>query len=152
GPLGQGVGNAVGMAMAAKMAAAHFNTEEHEIFNHQVIALAGDGCLQEGVASEAASLAGHLALDNLTLIYDSNDVTLDAMADASQSESVLDRFAAYGFHCIRIEDGHDLQAIANALSEARSQSEKPTFIEVKTTIARGIPEVAGTAGGHGEGG
>lgn len=152
GPLGQGVGNAVGMAMAAKMAAAHFNTEEHEIFNHQVIALAGDGCLQEGVASEAASLAGHLALDNFTLIYDSNDVTLDAMADASQSESVLDRFAAYGFHCIRIEDGHDLQAIANALSEARSQSEKPTFIEVKTTIARGIPEVAGTAGGHGEGG
>lgn len=152
GPLGQGVGNAVGMAMAAKMAAAHFNTEEHEIFNHQVVALAGDGCLQEGVASEAASLAGHLALDNLTLIYDSNDVTLDAMADASQSESVLDRFAAYGFHCIRIEDGHDLQAIANALSEARSQSEKPTFIEVKTTIAKGIPEVAGTAGGHGEGG
>ena len=152
GPLGQGVGNAVGMAMAAKMAAAHFNTEEHEIFNHQVVALAGDGCLQEGVASEAASLAGHLALDNLTLIYDSNDVTLDAMADASQSESVLDRFAAYGFHCVRIEDGHDLQAIANALSEARSQSEKPTFIEVKTTIAKGIPEVAGTAGGHGEGG
>ena len=152
GPLGQGVGNAVGMAMAAKMAAAHFNTEEHEIFNHQVVALAGDGCLQEGVASEAASLAGHLALDNLTLIYDSNDVTLDAMADASQSESVLDRFAAYGFHCIRIEDGHDLQAIADALSEARSQSEKPTFIEVKTTIAKGIPEVAGTAGGHGEGG
>ena len=152
GPLGQGVGNAVGMAIAAKMAAAHFNTEEHEIFNHQVVTLAGDGCLQEGVASEAASLAGHLALDNLTLIYDSNDVTLDAMADASQSESVLDRFAAYGFHCIRIEDGHDLQAIANALSEARSQSEKPTFIEVKTTIAKGIPEVAGTAGGHGEGG
>ena len=152
GPLGQGVGNAVGMAMAAKMAAAHFNTEEHEIFNHQVVALAGDGCLQEGVASEAASLAGHLALDNLTLIYDSNDVTLDAMADASQSESVLDRFAAYGFHCVRIEDGHDLQAIANALSDARSQSEKPTFIEVKTTIAKGIPEVAGTAGGHGEGG
>ena len=152
GPLGQGVGNAVGMAMAAKMAAAHFNTEDHEIFNHQVIALAGDGCLQEGVASEAASLAGHLALDNLTLIYDSNDVTLDAMADASQSESVSDRFAAYGFHCIRIEDGHDLQAIASALSEARSQSEKPTFIEVKTTIAKGIPEVAGTAGGHGEGG
>jgi transketolase len=92
GPLGQGVGNAVGMAIAGKMAAAHFNTEEHEIFNHQVVVLAGDGCLQEGVAAEAASLAGHLALHNLTLIYDSNDVTLDAMADASQSESVFDRF------------------------------------------------------------
>ena len=152
GPLGQGVGNAVGMAIAGKMSAAHFNTDEHEIFNHQVIALAGDGCLQEGVAAEAASLAGHLALDNLTLIYDSNDVTLDAMADASQSESVSGRFAAYGFHCIRIEDGHDLQAISNALAEARAQTEKPTFIEVKTTIAKGIPEVAGTAGGHGEGG
>ncbi len=152
GPLGQGVGNAVGMAIAAKMAAAHFNTAEHEIFNHQVIALAGDGCLQEGVAAEAASLAGHLALDNLTLIYDSNDVTLDAMADASQSESVIDRFAAYGFNCILVEDGHDMQAIADALSQARAQTEKPTFIEVKTTIAKGIPEVAGTAGGHGEGG
>ena len=151
-PLGQGVGNAVGMAVAGKMAAAHFNTAEHEIFNHQVIALAGDGCLQEGVAAEAASLAGHLALDNLTLIYDSNDVTLDAMADASQSESVFDRFAAYGFNCILIEDGHDMQAIADALAQARAQTEKPTFIEVKTTIAKGIPEVAGTAGGHGEGG
>ena len=152
GPLGQGVGNAVGMAVAGKMAAAHFNTAEYEIFNHQVIALAGDGCLQEGVAAEAASLAGHLALDNLTLIYDSNDVTLDAMADASQSESVFDRFAAYGFNCILIEDGHDMQAIADALAQARAQTEKPTFIEVKTTIAKGIPEVAGTAGGHGEGG
>ncbi len=152
GPLGQGVGNAVGMAIAGKMAAAHFNTEEHEIFNHQVVVLAGDGCLQEGVAAEAASLAGHLALHNLTLIYDSNDVTLDAMADASQSESVFDRFAAYGFNCILIEDGHDLQAIADALAQARAQTEKPTFIEVKTTIAKGIPEVAGTAGGHGEGG
>ena len=149
GPLGQGIG-AVGMAMAAKMAAAHFNTDEHTIFNHQVIALAGDGCLQEGVAAEAASLGGHLGLDNLTIIYDSNDVTLDAMADASQSESVLDRFAAYGFHCIRIEDGHDITALAGALSEARNTTGKPTFIEVKTTIAKGIPEVAGTAGGHGE--
>ena len=125
GPLGQGVGNAVGMAIAGKMAAAHFNTEEHEIFNHQVVVLAGDGCLQEGVAAEAASLAGHLALHNLTLIYDSNDVTLDAMADASQSESVFDRFAAYGFNCILIEDGHDLQAIADALAQARAQTEKP---------------------------
>ena len=152
GPLGQGVGNAVGMAVAGKMAAAHFNTDEHEIFNHQVIALAGDGCLQEGVAAEAASLAGHLKLDNLTIIYDSNDVTLDAMADASQSESVFDRFAAYGFECILVENGHDLQELADALAKARGNTHKPTFIEVKTTIAKGIPEVAGTAGGHGEGG
>jgi len=153
GPLGQGVGNAVGMAIASKMAAAHFNTSEHTIFNNQVVCLAGDGCLQEGVASEAASLGGHLGLDNLTLIYDSNDVTLDAMADASQSESVLDRFAAYGFEVVRIEDGHDLQAISDALARARANNNgKPTFIEVKTVIGKGIPEVAGTAAGHGEGG
>lgn len=153
GPLGQGVGNAVGMAIASKMAAAHFNTPEHEIFNHQVVCLAGDGCLQEGVASEAASLGGHLGLDNFTLIYDSNDVTLDAMADASQSESVLDRFAAYGFEVVRIEDGHDLQALSDALARARANTNgKPTFIEVKTLIGKGIPEVAGTAAGHGEGG
>ena len=152
GPLGQGVGNAVGMAVASKMAAAHFNTSEHEIFNHQVFALAGDGCLQEGVAAEAASLAGHLALDNLTILYDSNDVTLDAMADASQSESVIDRFASYGFAVERIEDGHDMAAISAALERARANTEKPTFIEIKTTIAKGIPEVAGTSAGHGEGG
>jgi transketolase len=153
GPLGQGVGNAVGMAIAGKMAAAHFNTPEHEIINHQVVCLAGDGCLQEGVASEAASLAAHLGLDNLTLIHDSNDVTLDAMASVSQSESVLDRFAAYGFEVERIEDGHDLQAISDALALARANNNgKPTFIEVKTVIGKGIPEVAGTAAGHGESG
>ena len=153
GPLGQGVGNAVGIAIAGKMAAAHFNTSEHEIINHQVVCLVGDGCLQEGVAAEAASLGAHLGLDNLTIVYDSNDVTLDAMADASQSESVLDRFAAYGFNVIRLEDGHDLNAIADALSQARSNNNgKPTFIECKTLIGKGIPEVAGTAAGHGEGG
>ena len=153
GPLGQGVGNAVGIAIAAKMAAAHFNTDEHEIFNHQVVCLAGDGCLQEGVAAEAASLGAHVGLDNLTIVYDSNDVTLDAMADASQSESVLDRFAAYGFNVIRLEDGHDLNAISDALAQARSNNNgKPTFIECKTLIGKGIPEVAGTAAGHGEGG
>ena len=152
GPLGQGVGNAVGIAIAAKMAAAHFNTAEHEIFNHQVVCLAGDGCLQEGVAAEAASLGAHVGLDNLTIVYDSNDVTLDAMADASQSESVLDRFAAYGFNVIRLEDGHDLNAISDALAQARANNNgKPTFIECKTLIGKGIPEVAGTAAGHGEG-
>jgi transketolase len=153
GPLGQGVGNAVGIAIAAKMAAAHFNTAEHEIFNHQVVCLAGDGCLQEGVAAEAASLGAHVGLDNLTIVYDSNDVTLDAMADASQSESVLDRFAAYGFNVIRLEDGHDLNAIADALAQSRANTNgKPTFIECKTLIGKGIPEVAGSAAGHGEGG
>lgn len=153
GPLGQGVGNAVGMAIAAKLAGATFNTPEHAIFDHNVFCLAGDGCLQEGVAAEAASLAGHLGLDNLVLIYDSNDVTLDAMAEATQSESVLDRFAAYGFEVERIEDGHDLGALADALARARSNKNgKPKFIEAKTLIGKGIPQVAGTAAGHGEGG
>ena len=129
GPLGQGVGNAVGMAVAAKLAATTFNTDEHTIFNHHVICLAGDGCLQEGVASEAASLAGHLGLDNLILIHDSNDVTLDAMADATQSESVSDRFVAYGFYGERIEDGHDLDALAAAAARARANDNgTPKFI------------------------
>ena len=153
GPLGQGVGNSVGMAVAAKLAAFTFNTDEHSIFNHHVICLAGDGCLQEGVAAESASLAGHLGLDNLIIIYDSNDVTLDAMADATQSESVQDRFVAYGFDVGRVEDGHDLDAIAAAVDRARANDNgKPKFIEAKTIIAKGIPEVAGTAAGHGEGG
>ncbi|MBG30714.1 MAG: transketolase [Opitutae bacterium] len=153
GPLGQGVGNSVGMAVAAKLAAFTFNTDEHSIFNHHVICLAGDGCLQEGVAAESASLAGHLGLDNLIIIYDSNDVTLDAMADATQSESVQDRFVAYGFDVERVEDGHDLDAIAAAVDRARANDNgKPKFIEAKTIIAKGIPEVAGTAAGHGEGG
>ncbi len=153
GPLGQGVGNAVGMAMASKMAAAEFNTPEHTIFDNKVVALAGDGCLQEGVAAEAAALAGHLGLDNLILIYDSNDVTLDAMADATQSEDTCQRFQSYGFETHYVQDGHDLDALADAYGKARSAtSGKPQFIEIKTVIGRGIPEVAGTAAGHGEGG
>ena len=153
GPLGQGVGNAVGMAMASKMAAAKFNTEEHIIFDNKVVALAGDGCLQEGVAAEASALAGHLGLDNLILIYDSNDVTLDAMAEATQSEDTCQRFQSYGFDTHLVQDGHDLDALAAAYDKARNAtSGKPQFIEIKTVIGRGIPEVAGTAAGHGEGG
>ena len=153
GPLGQGVGNAVGIAIASKMAAAHFNTAEHTIFDNKVIALAGDGCLQEGIAAEAASLAGHLKLDNLILIYDSNDVTLDAMADATQSDDACKRFESYGFETHYIKEGNDLDALAAAYDKARnSTSGKPQFIEIKTLIGKGIPEVAGTAAGHGEGG
>ena len=153
GPLGQGVGNAIGMAMASRMAAAHFNTEEHTIFDNKIIALAGDGCLQEGLTSEAAALAGHLGLDNFILIYDSNDVTLDAMADATQSEDTCKRFESYGFETHHISDGHDLDALATAYDKAsNSTSGKPQFIEIKTLIGKGIPEVAGTAAGHGEGG
>lgn len=153
GPLGQGVGNAVGHAVAAKMLAATYNTPEHTIFDQTVWCLAGDGCLQEGIAAEAASFAAHFKLDNLIVLYDSNDVTLDAMANKTQSESVAGRFAAYGFEVFRIEEGNDLEKIHATLDAARqSKSGKPKFIEVRTLIGKGIPEVAGTAKAHGEAG
>lgn len=152
GPLGQGVGNAVGYAMSGKMAAARFNTEEHTIIDNHVVALAGDGCLQEGVAAEASAFAGHFGLDNLILIYDSNDVTLDAMADASQSEDTARRYEAYGFDVVTV-DGHDLVAFADAFENAKAEDNgKPKLIIARTLIGKGIPEVAGTAAGHGEGG
>jgi transketolase len=153
GPLGQGVGNAVGMAMAGQMAAARFNTAEHKIFDNHVICLAGDGCMQEGVAMEACSFAGHQGLDNLILIYDANDVTLDAMADKTQSENTALRFKAMGWDVQTLADGHDLAAILKSINKAkRATSGKPQLIIAKTQIARGIPEVAGTSKGHGEGG
>jgi len=152
GPLGQGIGNAVGYAMSGKMAAARFNTAEHTIFDHHIFVLAGDGCLQEGVAAEAVAFAGHNALDNLILIYDSNDVTLDAMADVTQSADTSARFESFGWDAITV-DGHDLDAVAKAIAEAKSNDNgKPTIIIARTEIGRGIPEVAGTAAGHGEGG
>ncbi len=152
GPLGQGVGNAVGMAMAGQMAAARFNTAEHAIFDYHVVCLAGDGCMQEGVAMEACAFAGHQKLDNLILIYDSNDVTLDAMAEKTQSENTAARFKAIGWE-VQTIDGHDLAAVLKAFNKAKkAKSGKPQLIIAKTTIGKGIPEVAGTAKGHGEGG
>jgi transketolase len=152
GPLGQGVGNAVGYALSSKMAAAKYNTAEHKIIDSHIFALAGDGCLQEGVAREAASFAAHNGLDNLILIYDSNDVTLDAMANITQSEDTLKMWRALGWDAVQI-DGHDLDAIAKAIQRAKkTDNGKPKIIIAKTTIAKGIPEVAGTAKGHGEGG
>ncbi|MEO5719260.1 MAG: transketolase [Chthoniobacterales bacterium] len=152
GPLGQGVGNAVGLAMAAKMSAAHFNTDEHRIFDQHIFCLAGDGCLQEGVSAEASAFAGHFGLDNLILIYDSNAVTLDAMAKETQSEDTGMRYRAYGFDVQEV-DGHDMQAFLDALNVAKeSDNGKPKLIIAHTLIGRGIPEVAGTAKAHGEGG
>ncbi|MBW8782728.1 MAG: transketolase [Verrucomicrobia bacterium] len=151
GPLGQGIANAVGLALSGQMAAARFNTAEHKIFDNHVIALAGDGCMQEGVALEAISFAAHQQLDNLILIYDSNDVTLDAMANKSQSGDDAKRFKALGWD-VQVIDGHDLAAILKAVNKAKKAVGKPQLIIAKTTIAKGIPEVAGTAKGHGEGG
>jgi transketolase len=152
GPLGQGVGNAVGMAVASKMAAARFNTNEHIIFDHKIVCLAGDGCLQEGIASEAAAFGGHQRLDNLILIYDSNDVTLDAMAIMSQSEDTAERFRAYGYD-VHTVDGNNMEAFFETFEAAKhATSGKPQFIVSRTLIGKGIPEVAGTHKAHGEAG
>jgi transketolase len=153
GPLGQGVGNSVGLAMSGLMAAARFNAPGHEIFNHHVICLAGDGCMQEGVAMEACEFAGHQGLDNLILIYDSNDVTLDAMADKTQSENTALRFKAMNWDVQTVAAGNDLEAILKAVNKAKkAKTGKPQLIIARTLIAKGIPEVAGTSKGHGEGG
>jgi len=152
GPLGQGIANAVGYALSGKHAAARYNTHGHTIFDHHVIALHGDGCLQEGIAREAIAFAGHAKLDNLILIYDSNDVTLDAMAEKTQAENTEQYFVSQGWEAITI-DGHDLSAISTALREAKDKDDgRPKVIIAKTEIARGIPEVAGTPAGHGESG
>ncbi len=152
GPLGQGVGNGVGYAISAKMAAAKFNTAEHTVFDQHIVVLAGDGCLQEGVAQEASAIAGHQGLDNYILIYDSNKVTLDAMAEVTQSEDTAKRYEAYGFDVVTV-DGHDFNAFREAFDQAKANDNgKPKLIIAETEIGRGIPEVAGTAAGHGEGG
>jgi transketolase len=152
GPLGQGIANAVGFALSGKRAAARFNTSAHTIFDHHVFALFGDGCLQEGVAKEAIAFAGHSGLDNLVLIYDSNEVTLDAMADVTQGEDTEAYFHSQQWDAVTI-DGHDFAAIAKALDYAKSNNNgRPKVIIAKTLIGKGIPEVAGTAKAHGEGG
>jgi len=152
GPLGAGIGNAVGMAAAAKLAGAKYNTEQHEIFDHHVIALCGDGCLQEGVSFEAASFAGHDGLDNLILIYDQNDVTLDKMADFTQGVDHAKYFESLGWNVISI-DGHDLKAVDDSIVKAKStKNGKPTIIIAKTVIGQGVEEIEGTNAAHGEAG
>src|SRR4030095_1794696 len=152
GPLGQGVGNAVGVAMAAKMAAAHFNTSEHRIFNQHIFCLAGDGCLQEGVSAEASAFAGHFGLDNLILIYDSNAITLDAMANQTQSEETRKRYEGYGFDVQEIQ-GDDMQEFLDACKIAKERDNgKPQFIIIHTLAGKGISEIEGTSKAHGEAG
>jgi transketolase len=152
GPLGQGVANAVGFALSGKMAAATYNTKDHTVFDHHVVCLAGDGCLQEGVAREAVAFAGHNGLDNLIVIFDSNDVTLDAMAKMTQSEDTRAVYTALGWDTAVI-DGHDLHAINDAVALAKSNNNgRPKLIIARTLIGKGIAEVAGTQKAHGEGG
>ncbi|VTS02559.1 transketolase : Transketolase OS=Granulibacter bethesdensis CGDNIH3 GN=GbCGDNIH3_0856 PE=4 SV=1: Transketolase_N: Transket_pyr: Transketolase_C [Gemmata massiliana] len=150
GPLGQGVGNAVGMAIAQKWLAAHYGRPGFEaLFEHRVYAICGDGCMMEGVASEAASLGGHLKLNNLTLIYDDNGITIDGHTHLAFSEDVPARFAAYGWNVLRVTDGNDLDGMAKAI-EASKSSDRPTLIALKTVIGYGSPNKADTHAAHGE--
>jgi len=152
GPLGQGVANAVGLAVSEKMAEAVYNTDDHKIFGHHIFALAGDGCFQEGVSAEAAAFAAHEKLDNLIILYDANEVTLDKMAEYTQSEDILKRYEAYGWETYDI-DGHDLDAVEATIAAAKaSDNGKPKFIKCNTIIGKGMEETEGTNAAHGEAG
>jgi transketolase len=150
GPLGQGVGNAVGMAIAERVLADHFNRPGHTVVDHRVWAFVSDGDLMEGVASEAASLAGHLRLGKLTLVWDDNHITIDGDTALTFTENVVGRFEAYGWHVVRVGDGNDLGAIARALEEARAETERPTLVALRTYIADPAPTKRNSAKAHGE--
>jgi transketolase len=147
GPLGQGFANGVGMAMAGVHLAAKFNKADFPLIDHNIYAIVSDGDLMEGVASEAASLAGHLKLGKLIYLYDDNKVTIEGFTDLAFSEDVPRRFEAYGWHTVTVEDGNDLDAIDAAIREAQSVGTKPSLISVKTTIGYGMP-TAGTRKAH----
>lgn len=149
GPLGQGIANAVGMALAEKHLAAKFNTKEHKVVDHYTYALCGDGCLQEGVASEAASLAGTMGLSKLIVLYDRNKITIEGSTDVAFTEDVMKRFAAYGWDVAEVKDGNDIDAIAAAIQTAK-QSDKPSLIQICTEIGFGSPNKQGKASAHGE--
>ena len=151
GPLGQGVGNAVGMAIAQKWMAAHYGRPGFEsLFDHKVYAICGDGCMMEGIASEAASLAGHLKLNNLCLLYDDNGITIDGHTHLAFTEDVAKRFEAYGWTIRRVADGNDTAALAAELEAFNAGAEKPTLILVKTLIGYGSPNKQDTHSAHGE--
>ncbi|MFC0469835.1 transketolase [Halalkalibacter kiskunsagensis] len=148
GPLGQGFAMAVGMAMAERHLAATFNRDEYNVVDHYTYSICGDGDLMEGVSAEAASLAAHVKLGRLVVLYDSNDISLDGDLNLSFSESVEGRFKAYGWHYLRVEDGNNLDEINKAIELAK-QDDRPTLIEVKTTIGYGSPNKGGKSASHG---
>ena len=149
GPLGQGIGMAVGMAMAESHLAATYNKENLDIVDHHTFALCGDGDLMEGVAGEAISLAGHLKLNKLVVLYDSNDISLDGDLSMSFSEDIKKRFESYGWNYLRVDDGNELDDLSEKIAQAKQSSDKPTIIEVKTVIGYGAPNKSGKADAHG---
>ncbi|MGM7723948.1 transketolase [uncultured Metabacillus sp.] len=149
GPLGQGIAMAVGMAMAERHLAETYNKPSYNVVDHFTYAICGDGDLMEGISSEAASLAAHLKLGRLIVLYDSNDISLDGDLHLSFSENVEQRFLAKGWQVIRVEDGTDVNEISNAIEQAKLELDRPTLIEVKTTIGYGSPNKAGKSASHG---
>lgn len=150
GPLGQGICNGVGLALAEAHLAARFNKPDAKIVDHYTYVILGDGCNMEGISGEACSLAGHWGLGKLIALYDDNHISIDGSTDVSFTEDVSKRFEAYGWHVLHVEDGNtDLDAIAKAIEEAKAVTDKPTMIKVTTTIGYGSPNKEGTAGVHG---
>ncbi|HEY9861435.1 MAG TPA: hypothetical protein V6D16_18185, partial [Candidatus Obscuribacterales bacterium] len=150
GPLGQGICNGVGLAMAEAHLAGKFNKPDAKLVDHYTYVILGDGCNMEGVSGEACSLAGHLGLGKLIALYDDNHISIDGSTDVSFTEDVSKRFEAYGWHVLHVADGNtDLDGIAKAIEEAKKVTDKPSFIKVTTTIGYGSPNKANTAGVHG---
>ena len=150
GPLGQGFGNAVGMALAERWLASRFNRAGHEIIDHHTYAIVSDGDLQEGITSEAASMAGTLGLGKLVMLYDDNEISIEGNTDITFRENVGQRFQAYGWHVISSIDGNDIEAVSTAIATAKAESEKPSLIVCTTVIGYGSPNKAGTASAHGD--
>ena len=150
GPLGNGVATSVGMAIAAKWQAEYFNRDGFELFDYDVYALGGDGCMMEGISSEAASLAGHLKLSNLCWIYDNNHITIEGNTALAFSEDVATRFVGYGWNVTRVGDANDLERLAGAFETFRKENERPTLVIVDSHIGFGAPHKQDTSGAHGE--
>ena len=150
GPLGAGMGMAVGMAMAEAHMASVFNKEGFDIVDHYTFVLGGDGCMMEGISSEAFSLAGTLGLSKLIVFYDSNGISIEGSTDIAFTENVVDRMKAFGFQTVEVEDGNDLSAIGKAIEEAKADKNRPSFIKINTVIGYGAGKKQGTAGAHGE--
>lgn len=150
GPLGQGMAMAVGMAMAEAHLAAVFNKEGYNVVDHYTYVLGGDGCMMEGISSEAFSLAGTLALDKLIVLYDSNNISIEGSTDIAFTEDVMKRFEAFGFQTIEVKDGNDLAAIGAAIEEAKADKTRPSLIKIDTLIGYGCPAKQGKASAHGE--